>query len=321
MQKTRVAVLRGGPSEEFDVSLKTGESVLRAINRDRYEPIDIVITKGGEWLLRGMVRDPRDIFNQVDLVFVALHGAFGEDGQVQRMMDSMGVKYTGSRAFSSALAMNKVLTKDHLANSDVTMAQHMVVGKDVKDNIPGTVAAISSLFGPRYIVKPISSGSSHGTLFAESPLMLERALSTALSTYDQVIVEEYIEGKEATCGVVENFRDQKHYALPPIEIERDTPVWGYEAKYDGSVSEICPGRFSHEDKVEIERLALLVHETMGLAHYSRSDFIVTPQGIYFLEVNTLPGMTPTSLLPKALDAVGCTYEDFIEHLLTLAKAR
>ncbi len=320
MQRMRIAVLRGGPSEEYEVSLKTGASVLRALDPQRYEVVDVVIAKNGEWLLRGVRREPRDIFHMVDVVFVALHGAYGEDGTVQRLMDSTGVKYTGSRAFPSAVALNKPLTKDRLMSHGVKMARHMVVGRDVKGNLPGAVMAISELFGPRYIVKPLSSGSSVGTMFAESPLMLEQALRTALELYEQVLVEEFIEGKEATCGVVERFRDRDLYALPPIEIRRQTPVWGYDAKYDGSVEELCPGNFTHDEKDEIERLALLAHETLGLSHYSRSDFIVADDGIYFLEVNTLPGLTETSLLPKALDAVGCAYRDFVEHLIRLAHA-
>ncbi len=318
MQRTKVAVLRGGPSEEYEVSLKTGESVMRAINKDQYDVLDIVITKKGDWLLRGAVRDPRDIFHQTDIVFVALHGAYGEDGSVQRLMDSTGVRYTGSRSYPSAIAMNKAITKDHLRAKDIKMARHMVVGKSALANIAGAAASIVALFGPRYIIKPIASGSSVGVMFAESPLMLERALQTSLQVYDQVIVEEYIAGKEATCGVVENFRDKKHYALPPIEIVRPSAVFDYVSKYSGETEEICPGRFTYEEKQEIERLALLVHQELGLSHYSRSDFIVSPEGIYFLEVNTLPGLTSTSLLPKALDAVGCNYEQFIEHLLTLA---
>jgi D-alanine-D-alanine ligase len=318
MQRMRVAVLRGGPSEEYEVSLKTGASVLRALDPKRYEVVDVVIGKDGEWLLRGIRRDPRDIFHLVDVVFVALHGAYGEDGTVQRLMDSTGVKYTGSRAFPSAIALNKPMTKDRMLTHGVKMARHMVIGRDVKDNLPGAVMAITELFGPRYIVKPLSSGSSVGTMFAESPIMLEQALRTALEVYDQVLVEEFIEGREATCGVVEKFRDKSHYALPPIEIRRQSEVWGYEAKYDGSVEEICPGNFSRAEKDEIERLALLAHETLGLSHYSRSDFIVAPDGIYFLEVNTLPGLTETSLLPKALEAVGCAYADFVEHLIKLA---
>lgn len=318
MQRIRVAVLRGGPSEEYEVSLTTGAAVIQALDPSHFEVVDVVISKQSEWFLRGVARDPRDIFHMVDVVFVALHGAYGEDGTVQRLMDTTGVKYTGSRAFPSAIALNKPMTKDRLVAHGVRMARHMVIGRDVKDNLPGAVMAITELFGPRYIIKPIASGSSVGAMFAESPIMLEQALRTALEVYEQVIVEEFIEGKEATCGVVENFRDQGLYALPPVEIRRQTPVWDYEAKYDGSVEELCPGHFTREEKDEIERLSLLAHQTLGLSHYSRSDFIVAQDGIYFLEVNTLPGLTPTSLLPKALDAVGCAYGDFIEHLIRLA---
>jgi len=317
-QRTRVVVLRGGPSEEYEVSLKTGQVVISAINAEKYDVLDVVITKAGEWLLRGMLREPRDILSHVDIVFLALHGGYGEDGTVQRLIDSHGVKYTGSRAFPSAMAFNKAMTKDRMKDKGIKMAQHMIVGKDMLPNLHGTVSAISALFGPRYIVKPIASGSSIGTIFAESPIMLEQALRTALGVYDQVLVEEYIAGKEATCGVVENFRGKNHYALPPIEIAHTGDVFDYQAKYGGGTEEICPGRFSRAEKEEIERLAILAHTELGLSHYSRSDFIIANDGIYFLEVNTLPGLTTESLLPKSLEAVGCSYSDFIEHLLMLA---
>ncbi len=320
MQRTRVAVLRGGPSEEYDVSLKTGASVIRALDPKRYEVVDVVISKQGDWLLRGLKRDPRDIFHLVDVVFIALHGAYGEDGTVQRLLDSTGVRYTGSRALAAAVAMHKGLTKDRLAEHGVKMARHMLVGRDALQNVMGAATAIAAMFGPRYIVKPVSGGSSVGTIFAESPVMLEQALRTSLEVYDQVIVEEYLEGKEATCGVVEDFRAHKHYVLPPIEVRRTGPIWHFEAKYDGSVEEICPGNFSREEKEEIERLALLAHGTLNLSHYSRSDFIVAESGIYFLEVNTLPGLADNAVFAKALDAIGCSYKDFIEHLLTLAES-
>jgi D-alanine-D-alanine ligase len=321
MSKIRVAVLRGGPSEEYDVSLVTGAGMLAALDRNRYDPLDVVVTKRGEWLLAGRMREPHEVLSLIDIALLAFHGAYGEDGQVQRLLERHGVAYSGSGPLASAIALNKPLTKETLKKHDIRMARHMVIGRDVKDNIPGAVAAIMALFGPRYIVKPLASGSSVGTAFAESPLALERVLATALSVYDQVLVEEYIEGREATCGVVEGFRDHAVYVLPPIEIARSTPVWGYTEKYDGSVEEICPGRFSREEKDEIEHLARFAHETLGLAHYSRSDFIVADDGIYFLEVNTLPGLTPTSLFPKALEAVGCSYASFIDHLLHLAHNR
>lgn len=320
MQKVRVAVLRGGKSEEYDVSLRTGEGMLGALDLNRYEPVDIVVSRSGEWLVRGRVRQPREILDHIDVALLGFHGSYGEDGTVQRLLESAGVPYTGSGPFASALALNKVVTKDYLRRSgmQIRMARHMVVSQDAKQNIQNVVASITELFGPRYIVKPLASGSSLGTAYAENPLALERVLQTALSVYESVIVEEYIEGKEATCGVINRFRGQDVYILPPIEIARSSPVWGYEAKYDGSVEEICPGRFSHSEKAELMTASAAIHNALSLRHYSRADFIVAKDGIYFLEVNTLPGLTATSLLPKALAAVGCGYEEFIGHLLTQA---
>lgn len=320
MQKTRVAVLRGGPSEEFDVSLKTGECVISAIDSDRFEVLDVVITKTCEWLLRGMTREPSDVLDSIDVAFNALHGAYGEDGTVQRVMDRAGVRYTGSDAFSSAIAMNKVITKDRLSKLGISMAPHMLVSDAAKGNIHGTAQSIADLFGPRYVVKPVNGGSSVGTICADSLPMLEKTLDVTLELYDKVLVEEFIEGKEATCGVIENFRNKDVYALPPIEIvpPENAVFFDYTVKYDGTTEEICPGRFSRSEKNEIEHIAKVVHQALELSQYSRSDFIVTNDDIYFLEVNTLPGLTSKSLLPKALEAVGCSYEDFIHHLLTHA---
>lgn len=317
MQKQRVAVLRGGPSEEYDVSLVTGASVLEALDRERFEPLDVIITKSGEWLLRGCSRAPQEILCSVDVVFIALHGAYGEDGQVQRLLDTLGVPYTGSKSFPSAIALNKVLTKDKMREHNVRMARHMLVGASARANVQGLTDSIAALFGPKYVVKPISSGSSIGTYIAENRHMLYSALQKGLEQYEQILVEEFITGREATCGVVNNFRDQQCYVLPPIEIvpPQNVAFFDYEVKYNGLTEEICPGRFTREEKQEIERIARLVHETLELSQYSRSDFIVANDGIYFLEVNTLPGLTPESLLPKALGAVGCSYKQFVEHLI------
>ncbi len=147
------------------------------------------------------------------------------------------------------------------------------------------------------------------------------ALETILSAYEGALVEEFISGREATVGIVESFRNQKTYALPVTEIvpPEDRKLFDYHAKYSGESREICPARFDMETKREIERSAALVHDTLGLSHYSRSDFIVSPRrGVYFLEVNTLPGMTDQSLLPQSLAAVGVTMPQFVDHVLGLA---
>lgn len=324
MYKKRVAILRGGPSEEYDVSMRTGKSVYSALLESEFEPVDIVITKKGEWLIDGYVRNIASVIDMVDVVFIALHGSYGEDGGVQRILDRFLIPYTGSGAYASSIAMNKTRTKDILVDLGIKMPRHMVVTKDSLKNIHNMAETITDLFGPQYVIKPVASGSSMGVMLVESGIELSHALSKALENYDEVLVEERIIGKEATCGVVENFRNESLYPLPTIEIvpPKESNFFDTIVKYDGTTEEICPGRFTDNEKKEIEEISKNVHKKLGLSQYSRSDFMVSPKGeVYFLEVNTLPGLTNTSLLPVAVEAVGSTYTDFLTHLLTDALSK
>lgn len=316
-----MAVLRGGPSEEYDVSLKTGRGVLDSLSRRGLSTIDILVNKQGEWNINGFIRRPEEALVGVDVVFIALHGIYGEDGTVQRILDRVGVAYTGSRAYPSAIAMNKILTKDVLRSVGVKMPAHMRVSAGGND-MRRVASTIESLFGPSYIVKPINGGSSIGTVIANGVHELVKALQVALATREDVMVEELIIGREATVGIVEGLRDQSYYVLPTIEIVPPSShgFFDYDVKYNGQTEEICPGRFSSGEKIQLAEAALEAHKLLGLSQYSRSDFIVNKKGeVYFLEINTLPGLTEESLVPKALSAVGHSYDDFIWHLVATAK--
>jgi D-alanine-D-alanine ligase len=317
MSKIRVAVIRGGFSDEYKVSLWTGAAVLENIDRSIFEPLDIIISRNGEWLYQGKAWLPEHLLHSVDVVFNALHGKFGEDGTIQRVLDRYAVPYTGSKALASSIAMHKVATKDFLRGTDIKMAPHLYVKKNSVEDVHRIAEKITDMFGPQYIIKPVSSGSSVGTMMVKNPLLLPQALEDALSTYEEVMVEARIPGREATCGVIERYRGESLYALPPTEIV--TPIncefFDSENKYNGEADEICPARFDHNTKEEIMRLTRLVHQTLNLSQYSRSDFIVASDAIYFLEVNTLPGLTKQSLLPKAIEAVGGSYSEFITHLI------
>jgi D-alanine-D-alanine ligase len=253
------------------------------------------------------------------VVFIALHGTYGEDGTVQRMLEQLGIPYVGSGPYSSAIAMNKAMAKDRVQHHGVLLPRHVMLSPDVLSSLQSTVEDIISLFGPHYIIKPVTGGSSIGTRRALGEHELSHALSQALRSYEQVLVEELITGREATVGVIDNYRGVPLYTLPPVEI-RTAPsgLFDYENKYGDESLEHCPSHFSHQTKVELERLARTVHSALDLRHYSRSDFIVADDGIYFLEVNTLPGLTKASLIPKALHTVGGTMEHFLDHLLTEA---
>ncbi len=313
----RIGVLRGGPSSEYEVSLKTGGNVLKELG-DTHSPIDIFISKDGKWHIQGIERSPERILRQVDVVWNGLHGTFGEDGGVQHILDIHGIPYTGSKKFESAIAMNKWLTKEKLKSHGVKTPVAMLVRRE--DSLVEKAEEVFNSIPHPLIVKPVSGSSSVGLHVTQSFNELLSALEEVLATEDSALVEECISGKEATCGVVQNFRQKEVYTLPPVEIiPPKGKLFDYESKYNGQSQEICPGNFSDSEKREIERIAGLVHSALGLSHYSRSDFIVTPRrGIYFLEVNTLPGLTEESLFPKSLKTVGVSFKEFLDHVLKLA---
>jgi D-alanine-D-alanine ligase len=318
MSKKKVGVLRGGPSSEYEVSLKTGKSVIDNL-ADRYQVLDIFIDKNGVWHYLGAPIEPEKLFKKVDVIFNALHGTYGEDGTVQKLLDTFAVPYTGSTALSSAVGMNKVLSKKAYKNNKLKTPLHITISK--KDNSPQIITNLFKSFPMPVVVKPVSGGSSVGTAIAKTLSELETAVTDALKYSDTALIEEFIVGKEATCGVVDNFRNEKIYALLPIEIRKpsDSAFFDYKAKYGGGSEEICPGNFTTAEKKVIQDMAKEAHQALGLRHYSRSDFIINPRrGIYILETNTLPGLTSESLLPKSLAAVGCTLPDFLDHLIKLA---
>lgn len=321
MTCTEVAVLRGGPSSEYEVSLKTGAGVIAALYDDPVCVRDVIITKRGEWMVGGFVKTPEQALAGVDVVFIALHGTYGEDGTVQRILERIGVPYTGSGPYASALAMNKVLTKDFLRQHGIRMPQHLRLARDGVADIRQTAYSIEKLFGPEYVIKPVSGGSSIDTAMASGASELTNILNDVFQRVEVVMVEERIHGKEATVGVLERYRNEPAYVMPAIEIvpPAKAAFFSADVKYTGETEEICPGRFTTAEKEELLATARAVHRALGLRHYSRSDFMVTPHGAYFLEVNTLPGLTEASLFPKAIEAVGGSYRELVTHLLRLAR--
>ena len=329
----KVGVIRVGISSEYDVSLKTGGNVISHLLNDKlnkiYKPIDILIDKDGVWYIQGKPTSIEKVFNNVDVIFNALHGDYGEDGKVQQVLDTWGIPYTGSKSFPSAVGYNKVLSKEQFRLLGIKTPKHLlfpVYQKDfdgpIEDYAIRKAKEVHSKISPPWIVKPVSSGSSMGVIVCKTFDDLIRAFNDGVNQKVSVLVEEMIEGKEATVGVIENFRGKDLYVLPSIEIRvpKENNFFDYDAKYSGKSEEICPGNFTREEKEELERLAKLIHKGLNLSHYSRSDFIVHPKrGIFVLEVNTLPGLTDESLIPKGLRAVGADVSEFIHHIISLAR--
>ena len=316
----RVAVLRGGPSLENSISMRTGGAVLEALHQLKYPTKDLVITKAGEWLDQGFVRSPEQALEGIDVVFVGLHGAYGEDGQVQRILERLSIPFTGSRALSSAIAFNKELTKQTLRKHSVRLSRHRRIDQAELPGISDELDQIMSDIGNELIVKPLTGGSSQDTHYVRSKESLHEALHSSLQRHDKVLVEEFIRGREASVGVLENFRDESIYSLPVAEIvpPNGNPIFTETDKYTRPDAELIPGRFSYDEKARLAETAAAIHKMIDCKHYSRSDFIIRDGEIYFLEVNTHPGLAAESIFPKAASAVGISYPQLIQHLINRA---
>lgn len=242
-----------------------------------------------------------------DVVFLGLHGACGEDGRIQAALDLMGVKYTGSGYLGSALAMDKDLTKRLIAGTGVKTPEWQVV-----DYAEGDIPEIVKNAKLPCVVKPVDSGSSIGVAIPETAAELEAALIENLK-YGRVLIEQYVRGREIDVGVLGD------RALPSIEIIPKHGFYDYKNKYQaGATVEICPTPIDPAIEKRLGEAALKVHHALGLSAYSRSDFIVDGEEVYFLEINTLPGMTPTSLMPQEAAAVGVDYESLCKKVIEMA---
>ncbi len=320
MNKTRVGVVRGGTSSEYDVSLKTGRAVMDALPEEQYDVRDIFIDKEGTWYSRGIATEPLQVFPHTDVIFNALHGTYGEDGTLQRLLDAHHIPYTGSDALGSAIGMNKVLAKQLLHSANVRHAPHHIL--EESDYSEAVLAEIFHSFPLPVVVKPVTGGSSVGTTLAYTFDDLHLGVLSGFGSADRVMIENYVRGRELTVAVVEDFRGEDIYAFPPIEIvPSNESMFDYEEKYSGRAHEICPARLDITTKQTLMNIAREVHGALGLRDYSRTDLILSPEGIFFLEVNTLPGLTPTSLVPQAVEAVGSNLPEFLNHLVTRALSR
>ncbi len=323
--RTVVGVLRGGPSSEYDVSLKSGASILESIDREKYEPRDLFIDRSGQWHLHGAPVVPERALRGVDVAFNVIHGEYGEDGRLHEVLDALAVPYTGAGAAASILAFDKARTKQAIKKLGIKTPRAIVVDiEEAQGDMEKLAFNIFRSFPHPAIVKPVIGGSSVGMTIVNDFQTLASALELAFTISPRVMVEEYIKGREATVGVIDNFRGEKTYALLPVEIipPKSRPFFDYDAKYSGETTERVPGNFTAREKEELTEAARMAHQALEQSHYSRSDFIVSRRGIFFLETNNAAavGMTKESLFPKALEAVGAKLGDFVDHVVTLAQS-
>jgi D-alanine-D-alanine ligase len=258
----------------------------------------------------------------IDVVFIALHGPYGEDGTVQGLLELLGIPYTGSGVLASALAMDKLRSRQVLQASGIPVpAWLMLETARWPSGRPEAAARIARDLGYPCVVKPNAQGSSIGVTIVHEEKGLDAAVDAALEYDDVILVEEYLRGTELTCGVLEDPDTGEPRALPVIEIVPKREFFTYEAKYAGASEEICPARISAPHTARAQDLAVRTHEVLGCEGFSRTDMFLTAGGLIVLETNTIPGLTEGSLIPLAARTAGISYPELLDRMLAAALRR
>lgn len=343
-----IVVLAGGLSTERDVSFKTGDMVAKALRENGHRVILLDVFMGYKETeedisdifahsieasvkvsgipetapdlakVKALRKDQSDCFfgpnvirmcQMADIVFMALHGENGENGKIQAAFDLLGIRYTGSGYLSSAIAMDKGAAKIFFAQKGVPTPKGMKMTKaDRMDDFDKTGLRLPC------VVKPCCGGSSIGVSIVRTKEQFEKALEEAFRWEDEIIIEDFIEGREFSVGVIEK------KALPVIEIAPIEGFYDYKNKYKaGSAVETCPADLPQDITEEMQKYAVMAADALGLDTYSRMDFLLNKAGeIFCLEANTLPGMTPTSLLPQEAGVIGMNFNELCEKLIQIS---
>ncbi len=304
MKKT-IALLSGGISSERDVSLKSGEQVFQALDKDKYH----VERYDPKTDLARLVADA----DRIDAALIILHGPYGEDGTVQGMLELLDIPYQGSGVLGSALSMNKLAAKEIYERNGIPVAPYAVVRRSEAVESDRLVTRL----GLPLVVKPVVGGSSIGMSIVRRAEDLAPAIARALDEDATALVEAYIDGIEITASVLGNDDPE---ALPLIEIIPDPshPFFNYEAKYTaGASQEICPARISAKLTAKAQDYACRAHRALFCKGYSRTDMMLRGDDFFVLETNTIPGMTRTSLFPQAAQTAGISFGQLLDRLIEL----
>ena len=323
MVRTVVGVLRGGTSNEYPLSLKTGAAMLSALPEEKYDVRDIFIDRTGMWHSRGRPTSPARALTQIDVALNALHGGVGEDGTVQRLLERAGIPYAGSSPSAANLAHHKARTREMLSTAGIVIPQGISFNLDSGLTTSQMARQVFERFGPPYVVKPATEGASNGILISATIVDLPDALGDILDAYHAVVVEEFIRGHDATVSILQDFRGEELYAFPPAHliVPDNSRIIRPEHHTDGNLIVSVPSNFSHEEKNALMHMARVAHRTLGLAHFSRTDFRLTPRRAYLLEVNSTPKLYEGSVQHQMLESVGSSISEYLEHSIGLALAR
>ena len=309
MRRIRIALLAGGWSGEREVSLKSGKAIYNALDKRKYDVF---------------IYDPRvelhalmEAKEEIDLAFNLLHGKYGEDGCMQGLLDILGIPFLGSGVLSSSIAMNKKVAKDIYRNTGLRVAKEIVLRRGEEFSIN----EIIEILGSTSIVKPVGQGSSLGMSLCRNNKELVTGIEKAFEYDEEIIIEEYVDGREVTCCVIGN---QELETLPLIEIIPgiSSRFFDYKAKYTpGACREICPADLSQSIDESVRVCAKKAHRALMCSVWSRTDMIIRDEKVYVLETNTIPGMTEQSLVPLAAKTAGFSLSELVDKMIMFSLER
>jgi len=321
MKKKNIAIMAGGDSSESIISLKSAEQVRHILNKELYQAYTVYV-KGDEWVLTSdqycdMVVNKDDFsFSyqgtkiKFDYALIMIHGTPGENGILQSYFDILNIPYSTSDAFVSALTFNKFACKTYLSHFDIPMASSVLIRKNLDYKIDDIIQKV----GLPCFVKPNAGGSSFGISKVKKKEDLKAAIQHAFKEDAEVIIESFIEGIEVSNGIL--ITDNKYYRLPVTEIDTDNEFFDYEAKYtEGKTREITPARLEETMLENIKDKTQKIYQILNCKGVVRVDYIIKEQEAYFLEINTVPGMSGESIIPQQIKHFGIELSDFFEAII------
>jgi len=302
----RIGVLMGGCSSEREISLRSGEAVYTALQECGCQVSKMDITSEDADKIVHLLEE-----SKIEVAFITLHGRLGEDGRIQAILEKVRVPYTGSGVGASRRALNKIMTQDLLNKARIPVPEHRVARKG---RFPDPESFFKEFGGQPLVVKPANEGSSIGITIVRKKEDIQPALELAFQYGDEILLEKFINGKELTVGIL----DEK--ALPVIEIKPKAIFFDFQAKYlAGTTEYIIPAQIPPDISTRVQEIATQAHRALGCRHLSRVDVLLDAENRpYVLEINTIPGFTKTSLLPKAAAAAGLSFQDLCLKLIHLA---
>ncbi len=321
--KKNVAVLMGGYSSEYEISIKSGDTIFENIDKTKYNVFKVII-KTDSWFMR----DEKNVNHKIlkddfsvligdkkinfDIAFIMIHGSPGEDGIIQSYLESLGIAYTGCNSEISKLTFNKNNCKNELQKFDIPMAKSIILKLDDFIDCENIIKKI----GIPCFVKANESGSSYGVFKVNKKNELTKAIENAFKYDSEILIESFLDGKEVSVGVMKFKNEIKVFGITELVTEND--FFDYEAKYEGKSIEITPANITYEQKKRVTNIVKKIYSKLEMKGFSRSEFIFVNNIPYFLEINSIPGMTKESILPQQLSKIDISIEEIVNESIEQA---